>query len=53
MDIFVDRSVVEVYANDRQAIVRHIYPSGRNEGARILGRPQSVRSWKMAPANPY
>jgi beta-fructofuranosidase len=53
LDIFVDRSVVEVYANDRQAIVRHIYPSGRNAGAGILGRPQSVRSWKMAPANPY
>ena len=53
LDVFVDRSVVEVYANERQAIVRHIYPSGENAGARILGEPSSARWWKMAPTNPF
>ena len=27
LDVFVDKSVVEVYANERQAIVRRVYPS--------------------------
>ena len=53
LDIFVDRSVMEVYANERQAIVRRIYPSGKNAGAGILGDPTTVRSWKMAASNPY
>lgn len=53
LDVFVDKSVVEVYANDRQAIVRHIYPSGKNAGTEILGSPDRVRSWKMAAANAW
>lgn len=27
LDIFVDKSVVEVYANDKQAICRRVYPT--------------------------
>lgn len=53
LNVFVDRSVVEVYANERQAVVRHIYPSGENRGAEILGNPALVRWWKMDAANPY
>ncbi len=58
--IFVDKSVVEVFANDgRQAVARRIYPSrsdslgvalfSRGGGARVT----RVRAWDMAPSNPY
>lgn len=57
--IFVDRSVVEVFANDRQAIGRRVYP-GREDslGVALLvdggtARFKRIRAWKMAPANPY
>ncbi len=33
--VFVDKSVVEVYANDRQAICRRVYP-GRNDSRSVV-----------------
>jgi len=33
--VFVDKSVVEVYANDRQAICRRVYP-GRDDSLGVL-----------------
>lgn len=57
--IFVDKSVVEVYANDRQAICRRVYPTKADSlGVEFFqtGRKGSVRSikaWTMAPSNPY
>jgi beta-fructofuranosidase len=57
--VFVDRSVVEVYANDRQAICRRVYP-GRDDsldvalfadGAEAVFR--SVKAWEMMSSNPY
>ncbi len=57
--VFLDRSVVEVFANDRQAVMRRIYPT-RSDSQGILlfaeGGPVEVRSlqaWDMAPANPW
>ena len=57
--VFVDKSVVEVYANDRQAICRRVYP-GRddslgvvlfaNDGEAVFSR---VKAWEMMPSNPY
>ena len=57
--VFVDRSIIEVYANDRQAIGRRVYPGradslgvalfARGGDARIL----TVKSWEMTPSNPY
>ncbi len=57
--VFVDRSVVEVFANDRQAVMRRIYPTRPDStgvrlfsrgGDAIMGR---VNAWTMAPANPW
>lgn len=57
--VFVDRSVVEVFANDRQAITRRVYPGRADSvgvalvvegGAAIFKR---VTAWEMMSANPY
>ncbi len=56
--IFIDKSIVEVFANDRQAIARRVYPTlgGRgiilfSEGGNIEAR--SVRAWELSPSNPF
>ena len=56
--VFVDRSVVEVYANDRQAIARRVYPTLQGDGVALLseGGDAEVRSavaWELMPANPF
>jgi beta-fructofuranosidase len=57
--VFVDRSVVEVFANDgRQALCRHIYPSKGATGIRLYAcggsaKAQSVHAWDIMPTNPY
>jgi beta-fructofuranosidase len=57
--VFVDRSVVEVYANDRQAICRRVYP-GRVDSLGVLlfakggaASVPSVKAWEMMQSNPY
>ena len=57
--VFVDKSVVEVYANDRQAIGRRVYPT-RNDSLGVTlfaaggsAQFQSVAAWEMMPANPF
>ncbi len=57
--VFVDKSVVEVYANDRQAICRRVYP-GREDSLGVVlfangGEAEiaSVKAWEMMPSNPY
>jgi beta-fructofuranosidase len=57
--VFVDRSVVEVFANDRQAIGRRVYPV-RNDSLGVslfarggIARFKTVKAWEMMPANPY
>ena len=58
--IFVDRSVVEVFANDgRQALARRIYPSRQDSvGVRLFAaggsaRATSIQAWRIAPSNPF
>ena len=57
--VFVDRSIVEVFANDRQAVARCIYPTREDcLGVSLFSRDgetrvTSVRTWKLAPANPW
>jgi beta-fructofuranosidase len=56
--IFVDRSIVEVFANDRQAIARMVYPTLGGTGVSLFSeggnmKARSVKSWKLAPSNPY
>jgi beta-fructofuranosidase len=57
--IFVDKSVVEIYANDRQAICRRVYP-GRDDSLGVVlfangGEAEfsNVKAWEMMPSNPY
>ena len=55
--VFVDRSVVEVFANSRQAIARRIYPSRRESvGVRVFAiagavRLHALQAWRLAAAN--
>ena len=57
--VFVDRSVVEVFANDRQAVMRRIYPTREDSVGVLLfsngGATQvkTLKAWDMMPSNPY
>ena len=57
--VFVDRSVVEVFANGRQSVMRRIYPSRPDSlGVKLFshGGPVTVstfEAWDMMPSNPY
>ena len=57
--VFVDKSIVEIFANDRQAIGRRVYP-GRDDSLGIelfatggAATFKSVTAWDMMPSNPY
>jgi len=57
--VFVDKSVVEVYADDRQAIGRRVYPT-RNDSLGValfadggVAAVKQVKAWELAPANPF
>ena len=57
--VFVDQSVVEVFANERQAIGRRVYPQRADSTGLLLfaeggaARVRRVKGWDLAPANPY
>ncbi len=57
--IFVDKSVVEVFANGRQAVMRRIYPAQSDSlGISIFSKDGSAKvnaleSWHISPSNPY
>jgi len=57
--VFVDKSVVEAFANGRQAVMRRIYPSREDSvGVTLFSNagPASVatlEAWDMMPSNPY
>jgi len=57
--VFVDKSVVEVFANGRQAVMRRIYPSRADSvGVSLFSRGgatavRTLEVWDMMPANPY
>ena len=58
LDVFVDKSVVEVYANEQQAICRRVYPSDPASavGVRTLSDGADfgcVDAWEIMPANPW
>lgn len=58
LHIYVDKGIVEVFANDRQAIARAVYPKLKGTGVRIFAnggdvKLASVKAWRLAPANPY
>jgi beta-fructofuranosidase len=57
--VFVDKSVVEVFANSRQAIARRIYPSRADSiGVSLFStggtaRVRTLEAYNIAPSNPY
>ena len=57
--VFVDKSVVEIYANDRQAIGRQVFPTRPDSLGIALfatggqARFTQVKAWEMMPSNPY
>ncbi|MFH1567098.1 MAG: GH32 C-terminal domain-containing protein [Gemmatimonadota bacterium] len=57
--IYVDRSVVEVFANGRQAVMRRVYPSREDSlGVSLFSAGGSTRvlggaAWDLMPTNPY
>ena len=56
--VFIDKSIVEVFANDRQAISRNIYPKLKGRGVRLFSADGdievlSVKAWEIMPSNPY
>jgi beta-fructofuranosidase len=57
--VYIDKSVVEIYANDRQAICRRVFP-GREDSLGVAlfaeggnARFSHVAAWEMNPSNPY
>jgi len=59
LDVFLDRSVIEVFANDRQAVTQVVYPElDISTGIRVFSGNETVtvrniQSWKMAETNSY
>lgn len=57
--VFVDKSVIEVYANDRQAIGRRVFPTHAESLGVVLfseGGEASFKKlvgWQMSPSNPF
>jgi len=56
--IFIDKSIVEVFANDRQAISRRIYPTLGGKGISLFSKGgdmevKSIEIWEMMPSNAY
>ena len=58
LDVFIDRSVIEVFANGRQAISRRVFPAATASHV-LLGAKggkaeyRSVTAWEMDATNPY
>ena len=56
LDVLIDKSVIEVYANNRQAICRrayHAHPEN-SKGVKLIGEaPKTLDTYRMFPSNPY
>ena len=57
--VFVDKSVVEVFANNRQAVMRRIYPTRKDSlGVALFSKGgatkvPTLQVWDIMPSNPY
>jgi beta-fructofuranosidase len=57
--IFADRSIVEVFVNDRICVTQRIYPTrDDSQGIKLFAKGGDVKitelnAWKMQPANPW
>lgn len=57
--VFVDRSIIDAFANDRQSVIRRIYPT-RPDSLTVsvfanggTAKVKQLKAWQMAPSNPY
>jgi len=59
LQIFIDRSILEVFANGRQCITQRIYPTRRDStGIELFSKGgsmtvKSLQAWDMAATNPW
>lgn len=57
--VFLDKSIVDVYANDRQTIMRRVWPARKDSLGIVLfaeegeARFSNIHAWEMMPSNPY
>ena len=57
--VFLDASILEVFANGRQCVTQRIYPQSRDSrGVALFARGgsaqiPSLKAWEMAPSNPW
>lgn len=57
--VFIDKSVIEVFANNRQAITRRVYPDRADSVAIAVFADDApaeftgIKGWDMSPSNPY
>jgi sucrose-6-phosphate hydrolase SacC (GH32 family) len=57
--IFIDRSILEVFANGRQCITQRIYPTRKDSlGVELFSKGgsmtvESLQAWNMAATNPW
>lgn len=56
--VFIDKPVVEVYANDRQAICRRVYPARDSLGVVLFAEGgnatvERATAWRMMPSQPW
>lgn len=59
LNIFLDRSIIEVFANGRQAVTQMVYPKLETSvGIKVFSgndalAVRNIRCWTMAETNPY
>jgi len=57
MRVFIDKSVLEVFVNERQAAGRRAYPQEGGDGLYLIKEGEveiiSLTVWEMHPSNPY
>lgn len=56
--VFIDKGIIEVFANDRQAIARTVYFTLGGSVVQLFAKDGnaavlSVKTWDMAPSNSY
>ena len=56
--VYIDNSVVEIFANDRQAITRRVYANPENVGVRLFSEGgeavfSETTAWEMMPSNAW
>ena len=58
LKIYIDRSIVEVFANDKQAIARMVYPTLGGKGVKLFSEGgdievKTIKAWELSPSNTY